>query len=127
MRLNQVTLPCRDLDRGIAFYQLLGLRLIVDSRPDYARLLCPDGDSTLSLHRVDGTAGDFVPVIYFEHEQLDTEVERLSAAGVVFDTPPTDQSWLWREASLRDPDGNRLILFHAGHNRLNPPWRLTDQ
>ena len=39
-------------------------------------------------------------------------------------TPPVDQPWQWREARLRDPDGNRLCLFHAGENRLNPPWRL---
>ena len=38
---------------------------------------------------------------------------------------PTDQPWLWREAYLNDPDGNPLCLYHAGENRLNPPWRLT--
>ncbi|MEO1522796.1 MAG: hypothetical protein AAFU78_18740 [Cyanobacteria bacterium J06633_2] len=41
-----------------------------------------------------------------------------------FDSEPTDQPWLWREAHLRDPDGNRLILYHAGEYRKNPPWRL---
>ena len=25
---------------------------------------------------------------------------------------------------LQDPDGNPLCLYHAGENRLNPPWRL---
>lgn len=29
------------------------------------------------------------------------------------------------EAILKDPDGNQLILFHAGDNRKNPPWRIT--
>jgi hypothetical protein len=37
---------------------------------------------------------------------------------------PTDQPYLWREAFLRDPDGNLIVLFSAGENRLNPPWRL---
>jgi hypothetical protein len=32
--------------------------------------------------------------------------------------------YLWREAFLRDPDGNVIVLFSAGENRLNPPWRL---
>ena len=27
-------------------------------------------------------------------------------------------------AYLRDPDGNRLCLYFAGENRVNPPWRV---
>ena len=48
MRLNQVTLAVSDLDRSVAFYRGLGLKQIVaDDR--YARFVCPDGGSTLSL------------------------------------------------------------------------------
>jgi len=43
---------------------------------------------------------------------------------VVFDSAPTDQRWLWREARLGDPDGNRLCLYWAGKNRVDPPWRV---
>ena len=38
---------------------------------------------------------------------------------------PTDQSWLWREAYLKDPDGNLICLYHAGANRRFPPWRIA--
>ncbi|HZO78526.1 MAG TPA: hypothetical protein VFB39_10820 [Solirubrobacteraceae bacterium] len=31
-----------------------------------------------------------------------------------FERRPMDQPWLWREARLRDPDGNWLCLFNAG-------------
>ena len=51
-------------------------------------------------------------------------VTALSARGVAFDTVPTDQPWLWREAYLKDPDGNLLCLFQAGENRRYPPWRV---
>ena len=51
---------------------------------------------------------------------------RLSEAGVVFDTDPADESWLWREARFRDPDGHCWKLYFAGENRVNPPWRVTD-
>jgi hypothetical protein len=44
--------------------------------------------------------------------------------GIIFESVPTDQSWLWREARLRDLDGNQIILYHGGTNRLNPPWRI---
>lgn len=124
MNLNQITLPSIDLAKGVAFYQQLGLELIVDSVPRYARLLCPDGESTLSLHRVEQLPVGEGIVVYFECENLDEQVAKLKAEGILFDLDPVDQQWLWREAHLRDPDGNRLILFHAGENRKDPPWRV---
>lgn len=126
MRLNQVTLPSRDVNRAKAFYRTLGLRLVVDAPPDYVRLALPDGSATLSLHRADETPNAVWPQIYFECEELDATVARLKAAGVVFHLDPTDQPWAWREARLRDPDGNALCLYQAGENRLNPPWAVRE-
>ena len=122
MKLNQVTLPAVDLPRSVAFYEKLGFVLIV--RDDhYARLENPSDLSTLSLEqRVDGGDGAHV---YFECDDLDARVAALKAKGVAFDSGPEDQSWLWREAWLRDPAGNRLCLYHAGENRRFPPWRLS--
>ena len=48
MRLNQVTLPALDITLSAEFYQRLGLVLIVDTS-HYVRLMCPDGQATLSL------------------------------------------------------------------------------
>ena len=36
-----------------------------------------------------------------------------------------DKSWLWREAILVDPAGNRICLYRAGENRKYPPWRVS--
>ena len=124
MDLNQVTVYSTDVRRAAGFYSLLGLRLIVDSIPRYARFECPDGESTFSLHETDEPSAGSNIVLYFECEDLDATVERLKAEGIEFDEPPADRDWLWREAKLRDPDGNRLILFRAGENRKNPPWRV---
>jgi hypothetical protein len=52
--------------------------------------------------------------------------EKIKSKGIKFDQEPTDQSWLWREARLKDVDGNQLILFYGGENRLNPPWRINN-
>ena len=68
-------------------------------------------------------AGDGV-YVYFECADLDDKVQELKKAGITFEHEPIDQSWLWREARLKDLDGNQLILFHAGENRKNPPWRV---
>ena len=125
MNLNQVTVAVTDVPRAIAFYQCLGLKLIVENLPDYARFVCPDGQASFSLSReaqvVPGSA-----LVYFECGELDAEVARLQAEGLSFEQLSQDQPWLWREAYLRDPDGNRICLYHAGENRLNPPWRLPD-
>jgi catechol 2,3-dioxygenase-like lactoylglutathione lyase family enzyme len=123
MRLNQVTVTATDLARSIGFYEQLGLKLIVRSE-HYARFELPEGGSTFSLHAAPEGPGDNAPVIYFECDDLDAVHARLAAAGVAFDLAPTDQSWLWREAHLRDPAGNALILYFAGENRTHPPWRI---
>jgi catechol 2,3-dioxygenase-like lactoylglutathione lyase family enzyme len=123
MRLNQVTLSARNLAESIAFYRKLGLRLIVEA-PHYARFECPDGEATFSLHLDEGFAGGRGAVVYFEHDVLDVLVEELKARGIVFDSGPQDQSWLWREAYLTDPAGNRICLYQAGTARRYPPWRL---
>lgn len=125
MDLNQVTLPATDIRRSVAFYRALGFTLIVDSA-DYARFECPVGTSTFSLHKVAACPGNSGVVTYFESQQLDQLVDNLKARGIRFDHDPVDQSWLWREAKLKDPDGNELCLFHAGENRKNPPWRVAE-
>lgn len=125
MNLNQVTLPANDLSQGVAFYQLLGLKLIVDALPDYVRFECPAGDSTFSLHKAPLPETDSGVAVYFECELLEQECERLQKAGLKFELLPTMQPWRWEEARLRDPAGNLIILFRAGEDRKNPPWRIN--
>ena len=124
MRLNQVTLAVSDLGRAVDYYRRLGLVQIVADE-HYARFACPDGDSTFSLERTD-VVSPSQTIVYFECDDLDATVARVESAGIHLDQAPVDEPWLWREARLRDPDGNPLCLFHAGENRLNPPWRIRD-
>jgi catechol 2,3-dioxygenase-like lactoylglutathione lyase family enzyme len=126
MRMNQVTLPARDYQASVDFYDRLGLRLIVAAPPRYARFECDDG-ATLSLHvsaQMEGASG---AVVYFEVDQLDELVAKLEAKGFAFISSPRDEPWLWREARLRDPSGNQICLFYGGENRRFPPWRIVNQ
>ena len=125
MNLNQVTIYTDKPFETAEFFQKLGLRIIVDSLPRYARLECPDGDSTLSLQQADDVQVTNNIVLYFECDHLDRIVDDLKSKGLIFDEDPTDRSWLWRQSYLKDPNGNRICLFHAGENRKNPPWRVT--
>jgi catechol 2,3-dioxygenase-like lactoylglutathione lyase family enzyme len=124
MNLNQVTIYSNKPVETVEFYQKLGLQIIVDSMPHYARLLCPDGDSTLSVHISEEASSNSNIVLYFECEDLDVKVEELKNLDLQFETEPIDQTWLWRESYLKDPNGNRICLFYAGENRQNPPWRV---
>jgi catechol 2,3-dioxygenase-like lactoylglutathione lyase family enzyme len=96
VNLNQVTLPVNNMDKSTKFYRDLGFTQIVDA-PHYARFECPEGDDW---------------------------VNKLKVKGFSFDQEPTDQSYLWREAILHDPSGNKIKLYWAGENRINPPWRV---
>lgn len=138
MTLNQITVPAANVPAAIVFYKTLGLRLIVES-PHYARFELPQGESTFSVHKTTnvGEVQNLADVkaakqyknhigisVYFEIENLDEYVADLQQKGIVFTELPNDKPWLWREAHLYDLDGNRLILFWAGENRKNPPWRV---
>lgn len=123
MDLNQVTVPVLDVEKSIAFYQTLGLRLIVQSI-HYARFESSEGDATFSIHLVDQLPQGSGIYVYFECKNLDAKVEQLKEQGLSFEELPTDKSWLWREARLKDPDNNQIILYFAGKNRKNPPWRI---
>ena len=131
LRLNQVTLGATDMASSVAFYELLGLRLIVDSAPRYVRLEFPtwadDGEpATLSLHSVDENwqAPSDYPLIYFEV----TDVEDfLKAREITPLATPALKSYLWTEADILDPSGNRLRIYTAGKARRFPPWRIYEE
>ena len=124
MNLNQVTVPSLNIEKSVAFYKKLGLILIVDASPRYVRFELPDGDSTFSIHKVAILPTGNSPIIYFEDDNLDLLVADLQKKGIVFSQLPIDQDWIWREAHLTDPDGNKLILFKAEENRKDPPWKI---
>jgi catechol 2,3-dioxygenase-like lactoylglutathione lyase family enzyme len=122
MDLNQVTLPVKNMDEAVSFYLTLGFTQIVDT-PHYARFSCPSGSSTFSLSLepdkfINGS------VIYFESEHLDELVDSLVREGIKFEQLPTEQRHLWKEAILKDPSGNKIKLYWAGDNRINPPWKV---
>jgi predicted enzyme related to lactoylglutathione lyase len=124
MNLNQITIPSLDIEKAVNFYEILGLKLIVDALPRYVRFECPDGEATFSIHKAETLPKGNGLSIYFEDENLDALVSQLKQKGITFISDPEDKTWLWREAHLEDPDGNHIILYHAGTNRKNPPWRI---
>ncbi len=125
LNLNQITVQVLDVEKSIAFYEKLGLRLIVKNLPSYARFECEAGDTTFSLHQTSEIKNETGAWIYFETENLQETINNLLAQGIFFEEMPTEQTWLWTEARLKDLDNNQIIIYHAGANRKNPPWRVN--
>ena len=125
MNLNQITISSIAVEKAVVFYKKLGLRHIVDALPRYVRFECPDGSATFSIHLVKKFPKGNAITIYFEVSDLDKKVTDLIAKGIIFEELPEVKSWLWKEARLKDLDGNQIILYHAGTNRKNPPWRIN--
>jgi hydroxymethylpyrimidine/phosphomethylpyrimidine kinase len=122
-RLNQVTVTGTNYERSVDFYRRLGLQQIVDS-PDtgYARFETAGG-VTLSVQIDPEEKILATTAIYLECDDLDERVEQLARAGIAFEHGPRNQPWMWREARLRDPDGNIIFFYKAGEARRFPPWR----
>ena len=123
-RLNQVTVTGTNYERSVDFYRRIGLRQIVDS-PDtgYARFETAGG-VTLSVQIDPEEKIIATTAIYLECDDLDERVEQLARSGIVFEHGPRNQPWMWREARLRDPDGNIIFFYKAGEHRRFPPWRM---
>lgn len=93
----------------------------------YARFECPNGTSIFPIHQAKILPkGDGIYVC-FECENLDEYINELTKKRIKFDETPTVKKWLWREARLKDVDGNQLIIFYGSENRLKPPWRIENQ
>jgi hydroxymethylpyrimidine/phosphomethylpyrimidine kinase len=124
-RLNQVTVTGTNYERSVAFYRRLGLRQIVDNPPDYARFETAGG-VTLSVQIDPEEKIAATTAIYLECDDLDERVEQLARNGIPFEHGPRNQPWMWREARLRDPDGNIIFMYKAGEARRFPPWRMAE-
>jgi len=124
IRLNQVTVTGTNYERSVDFYRRLGLKQIVDSPENgYARFETAGG-VTLSVQIDPEEKITATTAIYLECDDLDARVEQLARSGIAFEHGPRNQPWMWREARLRDPDGNIIFFYHAGEHRRFPPWRM---
>jgi hydroxymethylpyrimidine/phosphomethylpyrimidine kinase len=123
-RLNQVTVTVTDYAKAVTFYRAIGLRQIVDSAENgYARFETAGG-ATFSIQADPDEKISATTAVYFECDDLDKRVEQLARSGIPFEHGPRDQPWMWREARLRDPDGNIIFMYKAGESRRYPPWRM---
>lgn len=113
-----VSVPVSDQDRARDFYvRVLGFELIRDdaSIPGlrWVQVAPAAGATALTLVTWFETmpAGSMRGLVLV-CDDLDSDFERLRAAGVRFDGPPQEQGYA-KEAVCYDPDGNMLVLQQA--------------
>lgn len=123
MDLNQVVLEVRNFKESVSFYQTLGFKLIVSARDEYARFELPSGSTTFSFYIAEEPKVG-ANTLYLEVDDLAATHDALVSKGIVFDSEPKDERWLWSQAKFTDPTGNKFCLYHAGQNRRFPPWRI---
>src|SRR5712692_9680764 len=114
MRLHQVLLQVKDVERSREFYtEKLGFTVKHDFSPRYLAVLTPN-KLQIDFHPPEqGSArrsNKRQPVgIEFEVNNVGAWYKRLKKLGVKFSEKPRDE-WGEREARFLDPDGYRLAI-----------------
>jgi catechol 2,3-dioxygenase-like lactoylglutathione lyase family enzyme len=134
LRLNQVTMIVRDFEGYKKFLKDLGMRIIVDAPPRYARFEIPGNSATISIEVTEDAAqmAGNQSQLFFElpsRKELDQYCDDLEKKGFKFKELPEqrDQDYLWREARLITPENHDIRFYYAGKNRLYPPWRVDGE
>jgi catechol 2,3-dioxygenase-like lactoylglutathione lyase family enzyme len=101
------------LERSRRFYvDALGFEIDWEWRPEpqlpaFLQLSKAGLSIYLSEHAGDGPPGS---TVYLYVSDVDAWHREVQDAGLAVESPPSDQPWGNREMSLRDPDGNRLVV-----------------
>ena len=119
MRFASIRLITDDLDRLVAFYELVTGARFARPHPAFAELPNPGGgtlaigsSATLPLYAGTGltAAANTSAIIEFQVDDVDADRARLGDAVEVVQEPVT-MPWGNRALMLRDPDGNRVNLY----------------
>ena len=114
LRLHQVLLQVKDLERSKEFYtSKLGFKVLYDFSPKYVAVLTPN-KLQIGLHPFESGRSWRGPMnqtagIEFEVDNVDFSYRQLRKRGIRFSEKPKD-SWGEREARFTDPDGYRLAI-----------------
>jgi predicted enzyme related to lactoylglutathione lyase len=119
MDLVSIRIITDDVDRLVAFYELVTGHAAVRYTPAFAELATPT--CTLAIGHSDTVqlfgagsataAANRSVIIEFKVADVDAEYTRLHAVIIDWVQAPTTMPWGNRSILLRDPDGNLVNLF----------------
>lgn len=105
--ISAVTLAVRDMGRAVAFYRVLGFRVLYGG-PEAPFTSFRAGAGYLNLQGTDGDVGTGWGRIVIWVDDVDAMYRRALAAGLAPATAPADASWGERYFHIHDPDGHEL-------------------
>jgi uncharacterized glyoxalase superfamily protein PhnB len=108
--LSAITLATRDMTKALAFYDMLGFR-VVWSAPDGSFATITAGTALINLSRATRNAswGDWGRYI-LHVDDVDAVHARLVEAGYRPEMAPGDASWGERYFHILDPDGHEVSI-----------------
>ena len=113
--IGQIHISVTDVERSVDFYRdVLGIPHLF-TVPGQPMAFFASGDVRLYLGVPESTEYRSRCVLYFNVDDINAEVDRLTRLGVEFGDRPhvvhrDDKSELWM-VGLNDPDGHHLILM----------------
>ena len=119
MKLDNIGIGARDLDRTLAFYEQLGFATASRSSRGATIVLGQARLFVFAARRAGAPPRARDPLtnppgldhLSFAVADVDGVYAHLVAAGVEFECAPADADWGARVACLRDPDGTSLFLL----------------
>ena len=113
-----VTVWVRDRNAALDFYTTkLGLEVGMDETfgegQRFLTVATPGGGTQIALNEGDDSRIDAMTGIVFGSTDPAATYEELSARGVEFTEPPSEQEWGALMGLFNDPDGNEFVLHSA--------------
>ena len=114
-KLKFVGIPVKDQDKALTFYtEKLGFQVLTDQplgEQRWIELKIPSAETCVVLFTPDGHE-DRVGTFFngsFECDDVHKTFKELLAKGVAFEGEPKKEPW-GTFVTLKDPDGNRLLI-----------------
>jgi uncharacterized glyoxalase superfamily protein PhnB len=119
MKLASIRLVTNDFERLLSFYTLLSVVQAVRLAEEFAEVRLEGVVLAISSERLikQFSAGAAIAaanrsaILEFQVDDVDSVLDRLSAAPVDLVMTPTVMPWGNRSTLLRDPDGNLVNVF----------------
>jgi catechol 2,3-dioxygenase-like lactoylglutathione lyase family enzyme len=120
MRVDNIGICVRDLERSVAFYEHLGFATVSENdrgvtvaRGEARLFLFETGVERRAPARELGLFGNppGIDHVSFLVDDVDAVHNELVARGIETAGEPSDQDWGARAFGLRDPDGNNLYFL----------------
>jgi len=112
--LNLVVIRSEDIDKSVAFYNLIGRRFTKHRHCDGPEHYASDNHSAVFeiYPKTEKSGSTRATRLGFGVDDVDLVVDRLAAEGYTVVSPPADSEW-GRRAVVRDPDGHKVELTGA--------------